>query len=102
VLLLTQACDLANSKTTRVQVAIVHSAQRLVDLGLLKAQTVAQNVRRHQVFGWYFLPKGDCIPESIVDLRFVAHQKSPPFAHVMVSAQMAKSVYAHKLLKSSF
>jgi hypothetical protein len=69
VLILTQACDLSSAKTTRVQVAIVHAAQRLVDLGLLKAQTVVQNVRRHQVFGWYFLPAGERLPESIVDLR---------------------------------
>lgn len=69
VLILTQACDLENTKTSRVQVTIVHEARKLVDLGLLKAQAVADNVRKHKVYGWYFLPAGDSLPESIVDLR---------------------------------
>ena len=34
---LTQACDLAQSKATRVLVAVVHDAQKLVDSGVLKA-----------------------------------------------------------------
>lgn len=71
VLVVTQACDLANIKTSRVVVAIVHASQNLVDRGILKGKTIRDQVRHHQVFGWYFLPKhteGE-LPESIVDLR---------------------------------
>ena len=71
VIVLTQACDLANTKTSRVQVAVVHDAQALVDEGLLKAQTVRDQVRRHRVFGWYFLPAEGPLPESIANLREV-------------------------------
>ena len=69
VIVLTQACDLASQKTTRVQIAVVHEAQRLVQQGILKPQAIRDQVRKHRVFGWYFLPAGDAIPESIVDLR---------------------------------
>lgn len=71
VLVLTQACDLANTKTFKVQVAIVHETEHLVQAGILKGQTVREQVRRHQVFGWYFLPASDEIPECLVDLRDV-------------------------------
>jgi hypothetical protein len=67
--LLTQACDLENSKTIRIQVAVVHDAQKLVNAGLLTPRTIVDHVRRHLVYGWYFLPAGDGFPESIVDLR---------------------------------
>jgi hypothetical protein len=71
VLVVTQACDLANVKTTRAVVAIVHTAQDLVDRQILKAKTIRDQIRRHQVFGWYFLPAHSefGVPESIVDLR---------------------------------
>ncbi|MBP85620.1 MAG: hypothetical protein CMJ64_02720 [Planctomycetaceae bacterium] len=69
VIVLTQAGDLANTKTTKVQVAVVHEASRLVDAGLLQAQTIRDQVRRHRVFGWYFLPESQQQPEAIVDLR---------------------------------
>ncbi len=36
VVVLTQSCDLANDKTTNVQIAVAHEARRLVELGLLK------------------------------------------------------------------
>jgi hypothetical protein len=39
VIVLTQACDLAQTKTTNVLVALLHPAQILVDRGILKAQT---------------------------------------------------------------
>ena len=71
VLVVTQACDLANIKTSRAVVAIVHSAQELVDVEILRARMIRDQIRRHQVFGWYFLPtfpQGG-LPESIVDLR---------------------------------
>lgn len=69
VVVLTQACDLANTKTTKVQVAVVHEAARLVEMGLLKAQTIRDQVCRHRVFGWYFLPESERQPEAIVDLH---------------------------------
>jgi hypothetical protein len=69
IVVLTQACDLANLKASNVQVAVVHEAQTLVAEGLLKAQTIRDQVRRHRVFGWYFLPASGEMPESIVNLR---------------------------------
>jgi len=69
VVALTQACDLAQSKSTRVLVAIVHEAQFLVEQGILKPSLIRDEVRRHRVYGWYFLPAGEVIRESIVDLR---------------------------------
>lgn len=56
VIILTQACDLANNKTTRVVVAVVHAAVDLVNAGFLKGNVIRDQVRRHQVYGWYFLP----------------------------------------------
>jgi hypothetical protein len=72
VIVLTQACDLAQAKTTRVLVALVHPAQALVDRGILKAPAVRDQVRRGLVYGWYFLPAAPApspLPESIVDLH---------------------------------
>ena len=53
-------------------VAWVHSAERLVEQGVLKAQVVRDQLRRGQVYGWYFLPAAPqplALSESIVDLR---------------------------------
>jgi hypothetical protein len=71
VVVLTQACDLATDKTLRVVVAVVHLAHELVDEGVLKAAHIRDQIRRHQVFGWYFLPRNDetQVPESVVDFR---------------------------------
>ncbi len=72
VVVLTQACDLAQTKTSKVLVALVHSAQSLVEHGILKAPAIRDQVRRGLVFGWYFLPAAPApipLPESIVDLR---------------------------------
>ncbi|HVC95980.1 MAG TPA: hypothetical protein VND64_19990 [Pirellulales bacterium] len=69
VIVLTQACDLANTRTSKVQVAVVHATKKLVADGVLKPQTIRDQVRRHCVFGWYFLPAADANPESIVDLH---------------------------------
>jgi hypothetical protein len=74
VMVLTQACDLAQAKTDLVLVAQVHDAQKLVDEGVLKGATVRDQVRRHLVFGWYFLPAVTApvvLPELLVDLRDV-------------------------------
>src|SRR5579859_6287153 len=54
VIVLTQACDLAQIKTGIVLVAPVLDAQKLVDRGVIKGATIRDHVRRHQVFGWYF------------------------------------------------
>src|SRR5581483_8261289 len=72
VIVLTQACDLAQTKTTKVLVALVHPAQALVDQGVLKAPTIRDQVRRGLVYGWYFLPAAPApvpLPESIIDLH---------------------------------
>lgn len=69
---LTQACDLAQQKTTRVVIAPVYEAAELVAKNILKANLIRDQVRRGQVFGWYFLPAAPApiqLPESIVDLR---------------------------------
>lgn len=68
-IVLTQACDLAESKATSVVVALVHEARILVQRGILKAALIRDQVRRHRVYGWYFLPAGEAVRESIVDLR---------------------------------
>ena len=72
VIVLTQACDLEQSKTGFVLVAQVHPADKIVHEGLLKATTIRDQVRRHLVFGWYFFPEAPgeiSLPESLVDLR---------------------------------
>ena len=72
IIVLTQACDLAQGKSDRVVVAPIHDAQTLVDKGLVKATIVRDHVRRHLVFGWYFLPAVTApvsLPESLIDLR---------------------------------
>lgn len=72
VVVLTQVCDLANVKTTKVLVALVHPAQVLVDRGILKSSVIRDQVRRGQVYGWYFLPTAPepiRFPESVIDLH---------------------------------
>ncbi len=72
VTVLTQACDLAQGKTTKVLVALVQPAQQLVEKGILKPAVIRDQVRRGLVYGWYFLPSAVppiLLPESIVDLR---------------------------------
>jgi hypothetical protein len=72
VIVLTQACDLAQTKTTKVLVALIQPAQTLVDQGALKAPTIRDQVRRGLVYGWYFPPAAPApipLPESIIDLH---------------------------------
>src|SRR5258707_7587719 len=72
VIVLTQSCDLVQSKTGFVLVAQIHNAEMIATRGLLKATTIRDQVRRHQVFGWYFLPAVSSpvvLPEALVDLR---------------------------------
>ena len=69
---MTQACDLAQEKSGRVLVAQVHDAQKLVDDGVLKGTVIRDHMRRHLIFGWYFLPAMSTpvpLPESLIDLR---------------------------------
>jgi hypothetical protein len=72
IVVLTQACDLVQVRSDVVLIAPILEAQSLVDRGVLKGSTIRDQVRRHQVFGWYFLPAVAApvaLPESIVDLR---------------------------------
>jgi hypothetical protein len=72
VLIVTQACDLAQEKVTRVLVAMVHPADELVRQGVLSSSLIRDRVRRGLVYGWYFLPASAPpmgFPESIVDLH---------------------------------
>ena len=38
-------------------------------MGILQPKTIRDQVRAHRVYGWYFLPAGTGVVESIVDLR---------------------------------
>jgi hypothetical protein len=51
VIILTQACDLANEKTARAIVAVVHQANYLVETGRVKEKFIRDNVRKGQVYG---------------------------------------------------
>lgn len=71
-IVLTQSCDLVRGKSDSVLVAQVHVAQKLVERGVLKGATIRDQIRRHQVFGWYFLPEATApasLAESLIDLR---------------------------------
>ncbi len=51
---------------------MVHNAAHLVQTGRVKEKFIRDNVRKGQVYGWYFLPAhASCpgFPESLVDLR---------------------------------
>jgi hypothetical protein len=52
VVALTQACDLAKEKTSRVVVAPVYDASVLAASNVLKASAIRDQVRRGHVFGW--------------------------------------------------
>ena len=71
VIVLSQTCDLANQKASRVVVASVFAAEKLVREQVLKATDVRGPIRAGRVFGWYFLPKNAelGLSEMIVDLR---------------------------------
>ena len=70
VIVLTQTCDLANLKVTRVVTAVVLDAHSLVEQQLLKAADIRGPIRAGRVYGWYYLPRNveHGLPESIVDL----------------------------------
>jgi hypothetical protein len=71
IIVLTQTCDLANQKATRVITAILFDAQLLVERQLLKPADIRGPIHACRVFGWYFLPRSPelGLPEMIVDLR---------------------------------
>ena len=71
IYVLTQTCDLAQRKVSKVVVASVLDAAQLISDGALTATEVRGNIRAGRVHGWYFLPKSPSfgLPESIVDLR---------------------------------
>jgi len=74
VIVLTQACDLAHGKTSKVLVAVIQPAERFVHEGILKASVVRDQIRRSLAYGWYFLPAAPApiaLAESIADLREV-------------------------------
>ena len=73
VLVLTQTCDLAQTKSSAVLVAVVREAAEMVRQGILKAVDVQGPIRGARVFGWYYLPgfEPSGLPESVVDLRQV-------------------------------
>jgi len=66
VVVLTQACDLAQLKANRILVACVHSARELVERNVLQGRVIRDQIRTHRVYGWYFLPGGPALSESIV------------------------------------
>ena len=71
VVVLTQTCDLANSKATGVTVAEVSDAQSWVDRQLLKPADIKGSLRSGRIWGLYFLPADVALglPEMIVDFR---------------------------------
>jgi hypothetical protein len=73
ILVLTQTCDLANAKTTRVVGAVVFTAQDLVAERLLKPADIRGPLRAGRIWGWYFLPKNAelGLPEMIVDFHYL-------------------------------
>lgn len=71
VLVLTQTCDLANSKISTATVTVVHDARFLVESVVVKPVDVRGPIRAGRVFGWYFLPESRSLglSEMLVDLR---------------------------------
>jgi len=67
----TQACDIAQEKTTRIVIAQVYPAKFVVESNILSASVVRDRMTRGLVYGWYFFPasKSPEIPESVIDLR---------------------------------
>src|SRR5205823_899034 len=51
---------------------VMQTTEQAVASGVLRASTIRDQIRRHMVFGVYFLPRAQqpvLVPESIVDLR---------------------------------
>jgi hypothetical protein len=73
VVVLTQTCDLLQSKVSRVVVAVAIDASTVIAEGLLKASDIRGPDRSGRVYGWHFLPASTDVglPELIIDLRQV-------------------------------
>jgi hypothetical protein len=71
VLVMTQTCDFANTKTTVGTVAAVFEAQQLIDDGRLKPADVKGPLRSGRIWGVYFLPADTALGlgEMIVDFH---------------------------------
>lgn len=84
---LTQTCDLANAKTSKILVALMYPAELLVNRGILKPQAIRDQVRRGLVYGWYFLPTAPApiaLTESIIDLHDL-HTLSRPVLQQLIA-----------------
>ncbi len=95
VIVLTQACDLAQPRTDVVLVAQVHDAQKLVERGVLKAAAIRDQVRRHQVFGWYFLPEVAApvmLAEALIDLRDIQSIPRAVLEHLIADGKRIASL----------
>jgi hypothetical protein len=71
VVVLTQTCDLANTKTELAVVAVVLAAQELVDQQIFKPADIKGSLRSGRIWGWYFLPAdpGLGLGEMVADFR---------------------------------
>ena len=72
VIVMTQACDIVQAKADQIVVAVLYTTDEIVQQGQLKAPAIRDQLRRGQIFGWYFLPAADApipLPESIVNFR---------------------------------
>jgi hypothetical protein len=90
VIILTQACDLAQAKADRVVVALVYAADELVSEGAIKASLIRDQLRRGQVYGWYFLPAVPeplNLPESLINLRDLHTVSRPVLDHLVAQGQ---------------
>lgn len=71
VIILAQACDVANPTISKLLVGHVHSAEKLVADKVLAGAMIRDQIRKHRRFRWYFLPSAEGFPESVIDLRDV-------------------------------
>ncbi len=90
IIVLTQACDLAQDKTTKVLVATVQPVRELIDGGVLKPAAIRDQIRRGLSYGWYFLPTAPApIPlvESIIDLHEIHTVPRPFLEHLIANGK---------------
>jgi hypothetical protein len=90
-IVLTQACDLAQERASRILIAVVHNAADLVEAGVLKDAAIRDHIRRGRMYGWYFLPA--CaelgLQESVVDLRDLHTVPRPVLTRLAAEGQRA-------------
>jgi hypothetical protein len=88
-------CPLVSLSADLVLVAPVRDVQRLVEQGVLKGHVVRDHVRRHLVFGWYFMPAVTdplSLPESLIDLRDVHSVPRAVLEHLIVGGKRVASL----------